>query len=90
MRELLCLVEDSVDLGRMKGSVSATYGVTDVCTTTIAVGLFQVLVKQGKKTSSIYITIFIQYCIQFSLYNHCFCLQYLDHLEGCPFPYECE
>lgn len=33
----------------MKGSVSATYGVSDVCTTTIPVGLFQVLVKQGTK-----------------------------------------
>ncbi|XP_048778551.2 uncharacterized protein LOC125682176 [Ostrea edulis] len=44
--------EDSVDLGRMKGSVSATYGVSDVCTTTIPVGLFQVLVKQGSEGSA--------------------------------------
>lgn len=44
--------EDSVDLGRMKGSVTATYLMSDVCTTTISAELFQVLVKQGSETSA--------------------------------------
>nr|XP_022322620.1 uncharacterized protein LOC111124051 [Crassostrea virginica] len=38
--------EDSVDLGRMKGSQTANYQMSDVCTTTIAAELFQILVKQ--------------------------------------------
>ena len=44
----LCLTEDSVDLGRMKGSQTANYQMSDVCTTTIPAELFQILVKQGE------------------------------------------
>ena len=47
----LCLTEDSVDLGRMKGSQTANYQMSDVCTTTIPAELFQILVKQGKLNS---------------------------------------
>lgn len=46
--------EDSIDFGRMKGSVTATYTMSDVCTTTIPVELFQVLVKQGNINRRIY------------------------------------
>ena len=47
----LCLTEDSVDLGRMKGSQTANYQMSDVCTTTIPAELFQILVKQGELNS---------------------------------------